>query len=369
MTPSHLLSQRSIEGKVIDSQSSEPVPFAKVQLSGETIGTLTNEEGRFTLKLGRSVLLSDSVVVSCLGYKVRKVGIYEYRSDAIIRLLPSQIELKAVEILAINGEELLKEAIKKIPVNCNQKPEELTGFYRERVKDGLGSLQFVEGVVGVLKDGYTKKDPKHEAFIAKGRSFISPQATSTDTTPLNNGPHAMTLEADYVRFFASDAVQELRRIKGYKFSVERVIQLNSIYVYVLLCTPPETQVGEDLRFYITQDTKVIVAYEVVKTGGNLAYHNAVDRYRKYSLVKYTAQYAQQNGLWYFAQSHYEMDYLDMRSGRFYKATSDYVTTQLGRLPAAEGIKVRQNQIIPRTVGKYDPSYWDQFNYIRQLETD
>ena len=56
-----------ITGQVIDSKTSEPIPFANIIVSGTLQGTLTDLNGNYSLLLASSV--NDSIRASLLGYK------------------------------------------------------------------------------------------------------------------------------------------------------------------------------------------------------------------------------------------------------------------------------------------------------------
>lgn len=55
-----------IMGKVTDKSTGETLPFASVQLKGTKIGTITDINGNFKLE---SSFKSDSIIVSCVGYR------------------------------------------------------------------------------------------------------------------------------------------------------------------------------------------------------------------------------------------------------------------------------------------------------------
>ena len=59
-----IMAQQLVTGRVVDSQTGEPIPFATVYVS-ESKGTLTNEEGRFTLE----TMEGDTISISFMGYK------------------------------------------------------------------------------------------------------------------------------------------------------------------------------------------------------------------------------------------------------------------------------------------------------------
>lgn len=83
-----------IRGKVLDSQTNEPLPYVNVAFKGLTIGTITSENGEFFLE---SRTASDSLVVSFVGYQPKRVaikkGVYQ---ELYIKLEPEAIEIAAV---------------------------------------------------------------------------------------------------------------------------------------------------------------------------------------------------------------------------------------------------------------------------------
>ena len=57
-----------IRGRVLDKNGREPLAYASIYLAGKGIGTVTNDNGQFLLKLN-SKYLSDTLSISCIGYK------------------------------------------------------------------------------------------------------------------------------------------------------------------------------------------------------------------------------------------------------------------------------------------------------------
>ncbi|MCV9387832.1 DUF5686 and carboxypeptidase-like regulatory domain-containing protein [Reichenbachiella ulvae] len=69
----NLSAQIKLQGKVTEKGSDEVVPFAHVFLKGTQIGTTTNMEGIFDLRVKSSSLPSDTLVVSSLGYITQSI--------------------------------------------------------------------------------------------------------------------------------------------------------------------------------------------------------------------------------------------------------------------------------------------------------
>lgn len=67
-----------IRGRVTDTDS-KPIPFATVRVVGTTIGTLTDEEGKYTME----TRMADTITVafSCLGYETRERQLFGATSE------------------------------------------------------------------------------------------------------------------------------------------------------------------------------------------------------------------------------------------------------------------------------------------------
>jgi len=59
--------QTSINGKVIDSKTNAPLKGATVRIDGTTIGSLTNKDGSFSLKIGKGG--DYKLSINFVGYK------------------------------------------------------------------------------------------------------------------------------------------------------------------------------------------------------------------------------------------------------------------------------------------------------------
>jgi hypothetical protein len=81
--PVALYSQHTITGVVLDSLTQEPMPSATVYVNGTTLGTVTDNDGRFELN---SVSFPATVVFSFVGYQPQAVDMTRNPGTLIIRL-------------------------------------------------------------------------------------------------------------------------------------------------------------------------------------------------------------------------------------------------------------------------------------------
>lgn len=108
----------TFSGRVTDAQSGDPVPFASVAFKGKNLGTTTNFEGFYSLKVK---ILSDSLLVTSMGFQTRAKAIDPKQAVQTInfQLESSAVQLAEVKIRA--GENpafrILRGVIEFRPVN------------------------------------------------------------------------------------------------------------------------------------------------------------------------------------------------------------------------------------------------------------
>ncbi|MEM7108889.1 MAG: carboxypeptidase-like regulatory domain-containing protein, partial [Bacteroidota bacterium] len=78
-----------LSGLVIDTEKSNPIPFAYVTLNGVALGTVTNGEGRFAITIPPQYV-NDELLFSYVGYEKKVISIQSLRNrdKIIIKLKP-----------------------------------------------------------------------------------------------------------------------------------------------------------------------------------------------------------------------------------------------------------------------------------------
>lgn len=118
----------SIKGRVIDSKTLDPLPFANVFLNNTTIGTVTDTNGDYLLKNIEQEGTYE-LVISFVGYESAKVKVTVGKTElnrGTLRLTPSEIELNTVEVKGSRDKEWEKEMkrFKKIFLGEDKAAEE-----------------------------------------------------------------------------------------------------------------------------------------------------------------------------------------------------------------------------------------------------
>lgn len=102
--------QYVIKGKVTDSETGDPIPFASVLLKGTTIGNSTDFEGNYLIE---SRTIPDSIQVSYLGY-ITLTKVLETTTEQLVnfQMKPADFQLEAFVFEA--GENPAFEIIRKV---------------------------------------------------------------------------------------------------------------------------------------------------------------------------------------------------------------------------------------------------------------
>ena len=95
-------SQTIVEGKIIQGMNGEPLSYVSIGIVGKNLGTLSNREGTFKLKLPNS-LLNDTMRVSIVGFETQNFTVSEFidkvKADYNIAMKESKIMIEEIFIV------------------------------------------------------------------------------------------------------------------------------------------------------------------------------------------------------------------------------------------------------------------------------
>jgi hypothetical protein len=151
-----------LTGRVTDADKNTPLLFAQIALKNLTAGTVTNEDGLFSIVIpaGHG---TDTLLVSYLGYETARIPLASLAGpDNIIRLQPKSIELREVEVVALSPEEVMRRAFYAIPDNYGRDSLMLRVFYRTQKYAGKKLAEFAEAIIEDLKTGYFHQNTMKE---------------------------------------------------------------------------------------------------------------------------------------------------------------------------------------------------------------
>lgn len=250
-------------GKVIDAKTRKPMPF--VSVTDRNVGTVTNVEGEFVLKLKEE---PKTVVFSCLGYKTRKMVPSEFKADGknTILMTPSSVMLSEIIVQGADAKEVVMKAIEKIDVNYPRLPNLFRGFYRETAQKRQRFISISEGVVDVYKSAYYKRDWRDGVAILKGRRLLSQRSGDTLGVKLQGGP-VLPVHLDVVK--ERDILFNEEELNNYSFHFAIPEKTGDRTQYVIEFKPRVVQPYALYKgkFYIDQET---LAFTKIEMGMDMA---------------------------------------------------------------------------------------------------
>lgn len=230
----------TINGIVKDAHTKKKLANVSVHLQGRDIGTVTNGDGMFSLKIDREDI-EGNILLSCLGYTNRRIACRDLSGNSgktTVFLTPATRTLDEVTVYGGDAKNLVVEAIKRIDANYPQTPNMVNMFYRETIMKGSRYVGISEGVMDVYKNGYGKRTTDRDRVrIKRGRRLMSQKANDTLAVKLQGGP-LLAVYLDIVK--NGDALFDSETISLYSFKHEHMMMLDDRLHYAVSFKPCAT---------------------------------------------------------------------------------------------------------------------------------
>lgn len=182
----------AVKGEVVDSLSHKPLVFASVFVEGTNIGTVTNTDGRFLIKIPEQDV-GKRLGFSIIGYKTSYLFPTQLRGKKNkIFLRPATLALPELVVREIDPLQLARAARDQVPENFSDKPMMLTGFYREWIQKNRNYVSLGEAVLDIYKAAYNSPLAYDRIKIYKGRKGKIAKRMDTLLVKFQGGPLMMS---------------------------------------------------------------------------------------------------------------------------------------------------------------------------------
>lgn len=219
-----------INGKVIDSQTQEPVVFASVFITGTNVATVTNNDGEFVLKvpLGKE---GGTVSLTHLGYENKTIEIKSFAErKADIKLNSITMPIDEIVVKSIDPIRLLLNALEKVNKNYTIEPEMQTAFYRETIKQRNKYVSVSEAVLDIYKSPYKTTFDYDRMKIFKGRKSRDVKKMDTIVVKLQGGPRTSLL-LDVVK--NPGDILDRESFEYYNFELSGITTIDNRETYII----------------------------------------------------------------------------------------------------------------------------------------
>lgn len=367
----------TVNGVIKDSKTKQKVVFASVSVLGTNVGTVSNSDGEFTLKVQKSLNASE-FEISHLGYVNKKFSISENAAgEQTFYVDPYSIQLDELVINPIDPRSIVLRALGRVEDNYSIAPNLLTGFYRETVKQRRDYLSISEAIIDVYKASYGSNFDDDRVKIFKGRKSTNVKKVDTLSVKLVGGPSALLL-LDIVR--NPDVILSREGIDNYSYKYLDLVNIDGKMNYVIGFEPVAT-LDYPLyygKLYISKEQLAVTMAEF-----SLDLSDEVKAVRCFVKQKpaglrfiplntsFLVTYKEQDGRFYINYLRNEVKFSCDWKRRIFRtnytvmsemAFTERKTENVERFTAKESFKI--NTILADKVNNYfDENYWGEYNII------
>ena len=131
--------QITLKGRILDSETKQPLPFATVSIPKSMTGVISNEFGEFQYHIPEKFEKGE-VQITFIGYDPIKIDVSKIKSDVLttFKMQPKIQQLKEVEITSLKGKtpasDIVFKAVRYITKTHPNKETLLYGYYRDYVR-------------------------------------------------------------------------------------------------------------------------------------------------------------------------------------------------------------------------------------------
>lgn len=148
-----------VEGKIINSATNEPVPFATILLKDNQLGVYANSDGDFKIP-DNPYFQTDSIIITCIGFRRYSAAFKHFsnNSENTVSLIPIIYGLGEVQIIStgkkIGSLAIIGRAIRNIHRNYPEKPFNYISYYRDYQKRDGQYINLNEAIIQTLDNGF-----------------------------------------------------------------------------------------------------------------------------------------------------------------------------------------------------------------------
>ena len=400
----------TITGTVRDRETRRRMENVTVTLVGTSIGTVTNADGVFSLKIS-GALTSRNLEFSHIGYqntsmlipatseitafssdsnpnstsstKQTDTQIFSANHTVTIWMTPTARQLDEALIFGADARQLVEEALRNIPENYPHTNNQLQSFYRETVQKGQRYISVSEAMMDVYKTPYLRRDPDRDRVrLTKARRLMSQKASDTLAVKVEGGP-TQSLYLDIVK--NPDILFNLQTLDYYSFILEPYEMMDGRIQYVIRFEP-RAIVDYALcegRIYIDREELAITRAEYFLDVSDIdKATSAILRKKPFGIrfrpleVHQVVQYKLQGDVAYLSyirnEIRFKCDWKRRLFSSVYTARSEMVVVERDEQPQnpiSRQEAFKSSQIFYDMVNVYwDEDFWKDYNIIEPTES-
>jgi len=372
----------SFAGKVLDKSTGKPIIFATVFVTNTRIGTVTNSDGEFLIKVPDFLLNSD-IGVAHLGYSTFRIAFSALKPEGnVFEIESAPYPIREVVIRNEDPLELLREAVSKIPENYSKAPVMMTSFYRETIKQNRSYVAIAEAVLDAYKSSYSKSTESDRIRVFQGRKSQDVKKMDTILFKFQGGPYTSYL-LDVAKHPGELLTPEA--FKYYDYTMKGIVSIHETMAYVIEFDQKDI-IDFPLysgRIYLDTENLAIVGIEfgiskkrIEQASDYLIRKKPLGLNVDVASGNYLVNYRIIDGTWYLAYVRTELKFHVKWKKKLFRST--YITTSemaitdfdpdhIDKFKMREATKLT-DVFVDNVADMEDPDFWGDYNIIKPEES-
>jgi hypothetical protein len=369
-----------VKGYIYDNLDKKPIPFVSIGIQEQSIGTISNSDGYFIVKIPAG-FSGAALIVSHLGYQNQSIPIKLLDEQKVdIYLDRKIISMQEVIIHFIDPTSIVVKAMQMRKLNNSLAPVYMTTFYREGVQKNDRYISYSEAVFKVYKSSFEQDEKSDQVRLLKSRKVQKINPNDTSLVKLKAGILA-GLQLDIVKCIPS--FLDEAEFASYTYTYSDLVSYNNQNAYAITFVQNK-EVEEPMytgTLFIDKERFAILGAEFEinpKYLNQAADYLIVKKSRQLNVklekINYSINYADFNDRYYI--SHARCD-IHIKTRVRHHLSSDIFSTFLEtatcHIDTANVARFSKQEIIKPTIVfsdapyVYDETFWGDFNIIAPEE--
>jgi hypothetical protein len=365
-----------ITGHIFDDENKATIPYATIGILEENIGTISNADGYFALKVPAS-FSGSSLIVSHMGHMSQRIPVQLLNEQQVdIYLKRRIISIQEVIIRYIDPNTIVSKAMEQRKNNYSLDPVYTTSFYREGVQKNNRYISYSEAVFKVYKSSFEVGEYFDQVKLLKSRKIQNSDGRDTVFLKLKAGVQS-ALQLDIVKSVPD--FLDLSQSSQYTYTYSDMVSYNSRDAYAITFVQNE-DIKEALysgTLYIDKENFAMLGADfeinpafLDKAAENLILKKSRKLIVKLEKISYSISYIPFNGKYYL--NHVRCDIklkTRLRQHLSYDNFNTFLELATCHIDTANVVKFARQEVIKPNVVFSDAPYsndntfWGDYNTI------
>ncbi|MFC7356922.1 carboxypeptidase-like regulatory domain-containing protein [Jejudonia soesokkakensis] len=226
------VAQTEITGKIVDFATFEPVVGANIYIQNSTVGTVSNTDGKYALKIPQRYV-NDTLVISSIGYKSFKTAIQDYDFSQDLYLEEDVASLDEILIVADTrpktGNDIVLRALERLERNAPDSAYIQKAFLRHKEKNKNEYKWLIESAITLYDSSYAYgKSNDVKISVDENRKSYDLRDVDSVFTYYSYLKNKRNLDLKS-RQLRRDTIQKSSLVKAIKWNDERTNGLDNLF--------------------------------------------------------------------------------------------------------------------------------------------